>query len=821
MIQRTLLSAAFLLGLAPTLFSATIPEPKGKRAVFDISNTVVQANPPQFGVNLDPPSMSHWSTEPWHNQWWSGPNPNPVTARYKSTATGGTDTTLVDDKGARLGSWDVFRDGFFDGGTAAVYRLVDGKMILVREGKIARYQASKNGPNQLTFAEPGAAVQAGDEYIITTVRTEFPATTTRTWGDNPWWLYSGLSLNNGKEKALWEAGVRTALVQDVPPNGGGASFSLTVPAGYSGDRVSVGNWFHGNQKSDWPRLNAGKTYTLKVWLKQSGLQTGRVSVNVASLAKADFVVTNQWKEYTVDFIGAAPKSDVERFDIGISEPGTLLIDNITLVEKDGPPPYGFYPHVVDTLKRFRPSTLRLWALQENRGFGKSLDDALGDPAISNVTFREIGGAGPTTPVGLHQQLELCAQVGTDPWIIVSTMFSGQEHKNLIEYLAGPATSPYGKKRADWGRSAPWTDTFKTIKIEIGNETWNPMFFPQSFSFRGAVYGAYSEYMFQQMKASPWFKADNFMLVLNGWVAQPKDDQWSFGALALRHAPSAQAIDIAYYTGGWDSVGLMKADNETESWMNSLTFSRRMLAPRAREFKETADKIAALQNRPGQVQCLVYEAGPGYTLPGPGKFNRKEQEEGKSLAHAINSLDIFMSNLREGYGDQSFFLFTNGHYWASHNRQWGEHIAWKALGLRNALLQGDLITATAKEMVTIDLPETQADVVSQTNSADKKVTSFPPLPDLPLIDCYPFRDGKRYGYMFISRRLDGPTEVVLNLPYTPKSAYQLHALMGDGPGLHNIDEEVVKVQTFQREGMKKSFTFQVPKHSVLVLVNEAE
>ena len=801
----TRFAAAFLSCAFFTPCSA-LPPVKGRRAVFEISTAVVIADPPRFGANLEPPAMSHWGTEPWHNQWWSAPNPNPVTARHKGTATGGSVTTLADDKGPGIGYYDVFRDGFFEGGTAVVYRLVDGRMHLVREGGIARYQASKDGPNQITFAEPGPAVRAGDEYVLTTVRTEFPKSVTRTMGDNPWWLYSGLALNNGHEKAIWESGVRTALAPDAPPGGGGASFALTVPPGYTGERVSVGTWFLSAEKPDWPRLTPGKTYTLRVWLKQSGMATGTVDLRIANLANPSFTVTNQWKEYTADFTGAPPETHAERLDIGTTEPGTLLIDNIVIVEKAGPSDFGFYPAVVDTLKRFRPGTLRLWALQENKGFGKALDDALGNTATSNLTFKETFGAQTTAPVGLHQQVERCARIGTDPWIITSTMFTAQEQKNLIEYLAGPATSPYGKKRADWGRPNPWTDTFHQIRIEMGNETWNPTFAPQAFAFRGAVYGAYSEYMFQQMKSSPWFKPERFQFVLNGWVAQTKDDEWSFGAQALRNSPSAQAIDIAYYTGGWDSVGLMKSDNEVESWMNILTFSRRMLSPRASQFKKTADSIASLQNRPGAVQSLVYEAGPGYTLPGPGKFNQKEQEEGKSLAQAINSLDIFMSNLREGYGDQSFFTFRNGHYWASHNRQWGEHIAWKALGMRNALLTGDLITATAREMVTLDLPETQADVVSQTNSADKKITSFPPVPDLPL--------------MLISRRLDGPTEVTLELPYEPQSGYVLHVLSGESPALHNIHEEIVKVQTYELDGMTRTFTLPVPKHSVVVLINQA-
>jgi|APSaa5957512622_1039677.scaffolds.fasta_scaffold00540_4 hypothetical protein len=798
--------------------AAEVPEPKGERAIFGVLNTVVVAAPPRFGANLHPPAMTHWNTEPWHNQWWLAPSINPVTARHKGFVTEGGADFLEDNSGSRLGYWDVFRDGFFDGGSVAVYRYSDGIVSLLREGGIKRYQASKGGPNRLTFAETGPVPRAGDFYVLTTERTEFPSSVTRTWGKNPWWLVSGFQLQ-GQAKQLWEQGVRLRIVEDAPPDGGGGSLALTVPDGVAAP-VRVGYWLLSAQQPDWPRFREGKIYVARMWLRQEGLASGAVEVQIATLKTATLKVSGEWQEHRIEFVGAPPRRGAEPFTIGTREAGTVYIDNVTIVEKDGPPPYGFYPEIVDTLRRFRPNTLRLWVLQENRGFGKCLDDALGLPTESNLTFKEQRGAATTDPLGLHQQLMLCQQVGTDPWIIASTMFSTQEQKNLIEYLAGPADSPYGRRRADMGQTAPWTTVFDHIKLEMGNETWNGMFQPQGFSGKPEIYGAYCEYMFGQMKNSPCFDDDAFQLVINGWVAQPKNNKWGWGARALRNAPSAEAIDVAYYTGGWDSVGLMKAESEAESWMNILTFSRRMLLPRAEQFKQTADELAEEQGRPGAVEALVYEAGPGYTLPGPGKFDLEEQKQGKSLAHAINALDIFMMNLRNGFGDQSFFLFKNGHYWASHNRQWGEHIAWKALGMRNALLEGDLITAQPVEMVTLDVPETQADVVNQSNSANRKVKSFPALPDLPLIDCYPFRDGKRYSFMFISRRLSGQTPVVLNLPYEPASRYTLHALVGDHPGLHNIDEEAVTIQTTEHDGMTRRHEFSMPPHSVVVLVSEA-
>jgi hypothetical protein len=816
-----LIPAIMAVFYAPPCSCFALPPIKGDEAIFEISPEVVVSSPPRFGVNIDPPAMSHWDTEPWHNQWWSFPNPNPVTARIKGTATGGSTTTLEDEgPGQRIGYWDVFRNGFFDGGTATIYRFENHAISLVREDKIASYQASVQGPNRITFSTQGPEIKAGDIYLLSTTRTNFPPSVTRSWGENPWWLCSGLSLPESDCRSFYNAGVRVSLDTDTPFHGGGASFALTIPDGWNGARVGVGDWLIDGEQKDLPRLHEGKTYTLHVWMKQRGMPTGTVDVRIASLANPIFQVTGEWREYTADFTGAPPSRNcAERFDIGMKESGTLLIDNISIIEKNGPPPYGFYPSVVNTLKRFHASTLRLWVLQANNGFGKALDDALGNPDESNLTFRETYGAGTTTPLGLHQMLELCEQVGADPWIITSTMFSAQEQKNLIEYLAGSPDSPYGKKRAAWGHKKPWTEAFHQIKIEMGNETWNGMFQPQGFPGRGAEYGAYSEFMFQQMKSSHWFQADKFQFVINGFAAQTGREPWAFGAAALRNAPSAQAIDIAYYTGGWDAVGLLKADNPQEGWMNILTYARRMLEPLSLQFKQTADAIAKEQKRPGGIQCLVYEAGPGYTLPGPGKLDMKEQAEGKSLAQAINALDIFMCNLRNGYGDQSFFRFKNGQYWASHNRTWGEHIIWKALGMRNNLLQGDLITATPKQMVTMDLPETQADVLSQSNSSDKSIKSFPPIPNLPLVDCYPFRNGKHYSFMLISRRLEGTTRTTLELPYDPRPEYTLHTLSGNSPDLNNIETEVVKVVTEKKQGMTRLFTMEIPPHSVVVLVSD--
>lgn len=827
--SRTRLAGSMLGALAVALAAASaraeLPQTRGERAVFAITEDVAVANPARFGANFHPPGMTHWGEEPFHNQWWGHPNLNPIEARVKNIATGGGPDFLEcrtakqgakgPGTGSGMGYWDVFRDGFFDGGEVAVFRHEDGKTTLLREGKVKSYKASEGGENRLLFEKPGPAVKAGDEFVLRTTRHDIPSGTTRTMEGQPLVMrwFSILDRNQGKK--FVEAGGKMVVDRDAPPGGGDGSLKVTVPAGAA--PVRLGYWLLSGQMPDWPRLKEGKPYTLRFWAKQQGMATGAVTVRVASLKELTGRVGEAWKQYSIDFTGAEPKGAAEPLEFGVREPGTLWLDNVVLFEKDVAP-WSFYPEVVEALKDYRPGHLRLWALQCNRGFGRALDSALGPVLESNTEFGETSGGSPTNATGLHQQLELCKTLGARPWIVTSTMFTLEEQRNLVEYLAGPADSPYGKRRAAWGREAPWTEAFDTIYLELGNETWNGMFSPQGFSGRPKDYGSYAELVFRTMKASPHFRAGKFKFILNGWIAGTSR-QWGYGPLALSTCPSADASDIAYYTGGWDAVGLIKADDEPSGWFNVLTYCYRMLRPRSLEYAELMKFMSAERGRP--VQPMVYEAGPGYTLPGPGKFNRKEQEEGKSMAQAVNALDIFMTNLGAGYTEQSFFIFRNGHYWSSHNRKWQEHIAWKALKLRNRLCEGDLLTATAREMVRVDLPEARAEVLNQSNSADRRTRKFPAVKDVPLVACYPFKQGNRYAMMLYSRRLDAPTPVTLELPYAPAADVEIHTLAADKPSAHNIDDEAVVVKVETRHDFAKTYRLTLPPYSVIVLVNRAK
>lgn len=815
----TALVAMSLLVGGSSRAESTLPEVQGTSATFQIEDKVVNQAPPNFGDNIMPPIWTHWDTEPWHNQWWTFPNLEPICTRIKDVATGGGADFMLNEPAsgpkvwrAGAGYFDVFRDGFFDGAKLEIFRYEDGKCVKVRDATVKEYKAAKGGENKITFTEPGPEVREGDEYLMEVVRNDTPEGTTRTRVGKVNTL-RGYQFSPQTDARLKNAGVISVIdSKTAAPGGGTGSLCLTIPEGAA--PADLGYWLHADEREDYPRLKEGAPYTVSLWLKQSSMPGGKVTVRAGKLGEAEFAVTGDWKEYTVDFTGAPP-AGLERFEIIAEESGTLWIDNVAIYENGSTPRWGWYPQIIEQLKSFQPSNLRLWAAQVNLGYGRSLDSAIGPIFQAQTEFNDTGADSPIG-VGLHDELKLCKEVGANPWIIVSTMWFTEEYANFIEYLAGPPDSAYGKKRAALGQVEPWTKVFPKLMIETGNEAWNSTFHPQGFIGRPKLYGQWSERIFQTMKASPHFPKDQVEFVLNGFIHSTKRP-YGYASQAVENSPSADAADVAYYTGGWDGVGMPDSANPKENWLNILTYTHRMLRPLSLDFVKANEEIGKERGRP--VHSLVYEAGPGYTLPKPTGLNMEEQREGKSLGHAINALESFMQNIADGFREQNFFLFKNGHFWSSHNRAWEPHIVWQMLGLRNTQLKGDLITAKALECPKISIP---ASVRNLKNQLDDTVTQrkFPALNDLELIRCYPFKEGNRYSYMLVSLQLDKSTPVTVNLPVAMKASAKIFQIADPDIAAHNIDKLAVRVQEREVKDFAQSYQLEVPSHSVTVIVAEA-
>jgi hypothetical protein len=157
------------------------------------------------------------------------------------------------------------------------------------------------------------------------------------------------------------------------------------------------------------------------------------------------------------------------------------------------------------------------------------------------------------PVGIPEFLELCQEVGAEPWIVAPTAMSKDEARKLEEYLDGGPTTGGGALRVAAGRREPWLQAFRTIHIELGNETWNGIFQGETIE-DPAAYGRRANTIFNAFRAAAGPDASRFDLVVGGQAANP-----GRSGEVLAAARSANTLAIAPYL--MDNVSHWATDDE--------------------------------------------------------------------------------------------------------------------------------------------------------------------------------------------------------------------------------------------------------------------
>jgi alpha-L-arabinofuranosidase len=137
--------------------------------------------------------------------------------------------------------------------------------------------------------------------------------------------------------------------------------------------------------------------------------------------------------------------------------------------------------------------LRFWAGQ----LGDTLGNLIADPyGRQRAGYSAFLAEQDDISYGLQEFLQLSEWLGAEPWFVVPTTFSVTDASNLIEYLAGASSTPYGSKRAARGHPNPWSTSFTKIPLEFGNEAWNGVFkggaieYPEPYGQRAqTIFGA--------------------------------------------------------------------------------------------------------------------------------------------------------------------------------------------------------------------------------------------------------------------------------------------------------------------------------------------
>ncbi|MBI1946925.1 MAG: hypothetical protein HYS27_14610 [Deltaproteobacteria bacterium] len=657
-------------------------------------------------------------------------------------------------------------------------------------------------------ATPREAIKAGDLVVVS--KKEYQGSRARLCSNRVW--------DAETENRLFLPG----LVRFFPDEDARASWRLmpheaTTPVTDAGESylhvqltnaepVEIGQYNHSGTDQTWYEVLERTPYTVEVWLRQTGTTTvqfrltdffGDEPHRVAAIPMASF---GEWRKVTATFTPPVvqPGTRPNKMVLELAGTGTVDVDNLRVYRADTPW-LAYSARELEELRRADVSSLR------THGFIKT-----GRKSYDLAQLTDAGGLANGTGKGntLPQALSMMKQAGVRPWLQVEPHLTPKEWLGLVEYLAAPfdpakdtpATKPWAAKRVRQGQARPWTDEFDRLLLELGNETWNGLFFPWTFEemtdgvtgrrySRGQVYGLFQEHVRATLRASPWWQAahldDKVDLVLGGW------NGLDYGQEAASTSPGSRYLAIAAYNGGWDQgEGPPKLD--APSFFNLLNDVSQTAIPDALRH---GGEARALSKGGRRLDVGTYEAGPGYALNGlNGEHVTDEQAAAqelvmKSLAAGTATLDAFLARAERGFTVQSFFTFERGPLWTSH-AEWyrgGQpYPSWLAVALFNQHATGDLLVTSTVAAPTADL---------EPFGRRKRVS------DAPLVAVYASRQGKRLSVFVLSRRVpgyprasdDGYTPVTIELPIASARSITLHRMSGDLRA-DNVSAERVKVET---------------------------
>ncbi len=345
--------------------------------------------------------------------------------------------------------------GFWDG---ASFDVLDGAAV-GRTGKV-KASAPADGGYGLTLDGSGPAIGAGDWLAVSKQTPGDPAA--------GWWpaVQGGARLE--------------AERKDLSPQTEGRQ-ALRIEAAGAKQSVELKSYFDTLEGYTFVRLRGRYRFSFRA-KALAGARTLHVHVRRIANGKfdyleQDFQLTPAWADYHAEFQvneGAEPAGPVEA---GFSVAGgSLLLDDVDLEQTGGNAANhtAFRDEVLQTLRELHPGVLRL--MSAHAELGSTVDNLLAPPlARQRPGFSTWLTTMEDIPVGIPEFLELCREVGAEPWIVAPTAMSAEEARTLAQYLAGGAATPGGRLRAAAGRHEPWTQAFPPSTLSWATKHGMPSF----------------------------------------------------------------------------------------------------------------------------------------------------------------------------------------------------------------------------------------------------------------------------------------------------------------------------------------------------------
>jgi len=556
-------------------------------------------------------------------------------------------------------------------------------------------------------------------------------------------LVETFRVKDGQFRSLdgfWTSKSNRIAIGDVPPGSFGcAAACLDGFEGKAHLRFATHYQRYGETNGAWKA---------RFWAKaKSGAPSLQVVCDRTEYGEAKKAeLKPEWQKYELTLAARnvpEPKSEKDnpmlafRFEV---TGGAILLDDVEIWMEGDTNPTIFRDDCIETLKRFNPGVIRYLQMG-----GSTLDNTL-LPILKQYTFASQNStkAGPYEshlqhPYSLHEMYELCEYIGADPWYSLPGILSYDEMKNFMEYIGAPPDVGYGKLRAELGHPKPWTDVFKHIHIEFGNEAWNNAGPYQCGGFNGQDYW---KDLIALGKSSPYYKTD-VVFHAGGQAA----NSWLNRAIMSR-VPNADRFAVAPYV--IHNFSKAEADAlDTDDKLFRWAFAYPIWRSRSKDG-------AMFQNyelaQKAGIELSVYEMNHHIT-GGDGPLEPRN-EIVTSIGGGLNVVNAMLMMMKEHHiRSQCLFSLAQHSYNAQGVgpvRLWGTALNMRkgheryrptflACAMANKVIGGDLV-----ETIHTGLdPKFSATGIFSGRKGTETVA------DLPKIWSYAFADGKKRGLILIN------------------------------------------------------------------------
>ncbi|RYG67461.1 DUF1080 domain-containing protein, partial [bacterium] len=208
----------------------------------------------------------------------------------------------------------------------------------------------------------------------------------------------------------------------------------------------------------------------RLYLRGSGLG-GAVTVSLQSF-DGSLVYASQkigkvgadWAKYPISLSPSADDSKA-RFVVSIDQPGTLWVDQVVLTGT-GAAQFKGLPLRADIARQMQQQGikfLRYGGTMVNAP-GYRWKKMIGDPD-KRPPYRGHWYPHSTNGFGIEEFLRFCEAAGFEAAFAINVEETAQDAADLVEYVNGPVSTPWGRRRAENGHPKPYNVRW----IQLGNE----------------------------------------------------------------------------------------------------------------------------------------------------------------------------------------------------------------------------------------------------------------------------------------------------------------------------------------------------------------